>query len=328
MKNQRNSVPDTVSRLVKQAGADTMLQNAKRDGAEFAWVPRGDTCAFCLMLASNGWQHQSRNAMKNGHASHIHANCDCNYVVRFDGKSSVEGYDPDEYLAMYENAEGATWKEKVNSMRREKYAANPEKYREQKRIAYQERQRKQAGKSKDRTVDAATIASENYRMMFRGITDSVTVDDAICHQARGILTHRSGTGLEDLVLLDAETGALILKLDTSTAECMVQYDGAALKVIERAHERGRKIVALHNHPDNLPPSLDDGVSMLTHGYDYGIVVAHDGSVYSFTPPETLFTEQECRTIHNFISYQIQTGGQIEEVWYNMLEEYGMHIERR
>ena len=28
-----------VSRLVKQAGADTMLRNAARDGAEFAWVP-------------------------------------------------------------------------------------------------------------------------------------------------------------------------------------------------------------------------------------------------------------------------------------------------
>ena len=119
LKNKQNTVPATVGRLVKQTGADTMLQNAARDRAQFAWVPMGDTCAFCMMLASRGWQYQSKKAMKNGHAEHIHANCDCEYCIRFDGKSTVEGYDPDRYLEMYENAEGDTWQEKVNAMRRE-----------------------------------------------------------------------------------------------------------------------------------------------------------------------------------------------------------------
>lgn len=118
LKNQQSTVPATVGRLVKQAGADTMLQNAARDRAEFAWVPMGDTCAFCLTLASRGWQRQSRKAAQR-HASHIHANCDCEYCVRFDSRSTVEGYDPDRYLEMYEDAEGSTPQEKINSMRRE-----------------------------------------------------------------------------------------------------------------------------------------------------------------------------------------------------------------
>ena len=116
-------IPQAVSRLVKQAGADTVLENADRDGAQFAWIPAGDTCAFCLMLASRGWQYQSKKAMKNGHAEHIHANCDCQYAVRFVEKGKikggVEGYDPDRYLEMYDSAEGDTWQEKVNAMRRE-----------------------------------------------------------------------------------------------------------------------------------------------------------------------------------------------------------------
>ena len=139
IKNQRSSVPATVSRLVKQAGADTMLRNAERDGAQFAWVPMGDTCPFCLMLASNGWRYMSAKALKNGHAEHIHANCDCEYCVRFDHKSTIEGYDPDKYLAMYENAEGDSWEEKLNSMRREYYKANKDRINEQKRIAYARR---------------------------------------------------------------------------------------------------------------------------------------------------------------------------------------------
>jgi len=114
-----NVVPGAVGRLVKQVGADTVLQNAKRDGAEAAWIPTGDTCAFCITLASRGWQKVSSKSMKNGHAEHIHANCDCTYAVRFDRSTRVEGYDPEEYRAMYDSAEGSDSAEKIKNLRRE-----------------------------------------------------------------------------------------------------------------------------------------------------------------------------------------------------------------
>ena len=127
---------NAVGRLVKRTGADTTLLNAERDGAEFAWVPHGDTCSFCIALASRGWQRMSKAALKGGHAEHIHANCDCTYEVRFDSSMEVEGYDPDEYLRMYNEAEGSSSKDKINAMRREHYAANKEKINAQKRAAY------------------------------------------------------------------------------------------------------------------------------------------------------------------------------------------------
>lgn len=122
IKNKQNTVPATVARLVKQVGADTMLQNAQRDGAQFAWIPSGDTCAFCMTLASRGWRYMSKNAMKNGHAEHIHANCDCTYAVRFDDYSNVQGYDPSKYEKLYYDAPGSTPKERINAMRRAQYA--------------------------------------------------------------------------------------------------------------------------------------------------------------------------------------------------------------
>lgn len=128
-----------VSRLVKRTGADTTLKNAERDRAQFAWVPNGDTCAFCLTLASRGWQYMSKKALKNGHAEHIHSNCDCTYAIRFDKKTQVEGYDPDKYREMYENAEGNTPQERINSMRREQYAARRDEINSEKRIAYRSR---------------------------------------------------------------------------------------------------------------------------------------------------------------------------------------------
>lgn len=139
LKQNPEIVPSAVGRLVKTAGVDTTVNNAIRDRAYFAWVPRGETCAFCLMLASNGWQPASKKALKNGHAEHIHANCDCTYVVRFGNNLEVEGYDPDEYLAMYNNADGTRWQDKLNSMRRDFYAENTEKINAQKRSAYAKR---------------------------------------------------------------------------------------------------------------------------------------------------------------------------------------------
>ena len=119
-----NVMAGAVGRMVKMAGVDTMQQNALRDGAEWAWIPRGDTCAFCLTLASNGWQKASRKAIKNGHAEHIHANCDCTYAIRFSSDVDVEGYDPEALKMMYDDAEGKTPTDKINYLRRQFYAEN------------------------------------------------------------------------------------------------------------------------------------------------------------------------------------------------------------
>ncbi len=146
-------VSSSVGRLVKMAGVDTTMKNALRDGAEWAWIPQGDTCAFCITLASRGWQRASKKAIKNGHAEHIHANCDCTYSIRFDNKTTVEGYTPERYLRMYENADGSTPSERINSMRRETYAQNREKINEQKRDAYAKRKERESSAATEINVD-------------------------------------------------------------------------------------------------------------------------------------------------------------------------------
>ena len=166
----------TVGRLVKRVGADTMLKNAERDHAQFAWIPMGDTCAFCMTLASRGWQYMSKDAMKHGHAEHIHANCDCQYAIRFDEKSTVEGYDPDRYREMYDNAEGGTSQEKINAMRRVKYTENPQKIREQKRDWYARNRRLKYGQASEFTTDRGTIIA---RQVERYGYNSLFVDENI-----------------------------------------------------------------------------------------------------------------------------------------------------
>lgn len=129
-------LPSVCDRLVKQAAADTMLKNARRDGAQWAWVPSGDSCAFCMVLASRGWQDAGRSQLRDGHARHIHANCDCQFMVRFKESTNVEGYHPDVLREIYDSADVTSSREKINSIRRMHYASRKEQINAQKRAAY------------------------------------------------------------------------------------------------------------------------------------------------------------------------------------------------
>lgn len=119
-----------VERLVKQAGADTMLQNAMRDRAEFAWIPDGGACPFCMGIGAEGWKVASARITNGGHAEHIHASCNCEFAIRFDKKSNVAGYNPDEYKkALEEQSE--------QEIRAEQREENADVINEQKRAAYE-----------------------------------------------------------------------------------------------------------------------------------------------------------------------------------------------
>ena len=147
-------ISSAVGRLVKQAGQDTTLQNAKRDGAQFAWIPSGDTCAYCLGLASLGWQTAGKTTLKGGHAEHIHGNCDCAYAVRFNDNTRYAGYDPQEYADRFGMWAGnMPESEELNALRREAYAKNREKINAQKRSAYAKRKERESDKAEEINVN-------------------------------------------------------------------------------------------------------------------------------------------------------------------------------
>ena len=212
-KQSPNNIPGTLARLVKQVGADTTLKNAERDGAQFAWVPHGDTCAFCITLASRGWQYMSKKAMRNGHAEHIHAHCDCEYAVRFDGKSTVAGYDPDKYLEEYYDANGD-----INEMRRKRYAQNKDVINARKRELYASKKAEQLEKLRrsDILISGARItdlnsaeADEFAEMYYEEIrhfsTDSKKIADNLGKEESDIRKIKAYL-FEDDSLIDPDTG--------------------------------------------------------------------------------------------------------------------------
>lgn len=271
-KNQNPAnLPNGVSRLVKRAGADTTLKNAVRDGAEWAWVPHGDTCPFCITLASNGWQKASSKVLKGGHTDHIHANCDCEFAIRFDHNTTVAGYDPEKYLAQY-NAAGGD----INKMRRVNYAANKERINAQKRAAYAARRlREQANRGiLDDIMGGYLLVTEQSIEAVQPFTCRV-LDEA--GQQALARAHRE--------LLQA---AAAHPVGTEVA-CCYGLDMQPLSKIIISGQQGRvripdqdvPYIAAHTHPSGLTfsPSdirrfaLRENMRMLT-------AVGNDGTVYA------------------------------------------------
>lgn len=146
-------VSSAVGRVVKLMAEDTNLYNAIRAKAQVAWVPNGDTCAYCIAKAAEGWHQASHAELKNGHAKHIHSNCDCTFAIRFDKKLNIEGYDYVKYNAMYRDSPGKNSRQKINSLRREFYHENSEKINEQKRIAYAKRKERESSAAEEYDVN-------------------------------------------------------------------------------------------------------------------------------------------------------------------------------
>lgn len=278
-KNQNPAnLPNGVSRLVKRAGADTTLKNAVRDGAEWAWVPHGDTCPFCITLASNGWQKASSKVLKGGHAEHIHANCDCEFAIRFDHKTTVAGYDPEKYLKQYRDAGGD-----INKMRRIDYAARKDAINAQKRAAYAVRkvnksERSYSGGVGSNKADLDYMNSAPYRAKFDSVSDNPALNQSIYKYCKAAVTHQSGDYYEDLSILRMD-GSLVGQT-SSKVRNETQYSRTLNAAVKSAEPYS--LVSLHNHGTNVPPSGADFGSAGEKKYAFGIVACHDGTIYKYS----------------------------------------------
>lgn len=120
-----------VDYVARKSCGDAVVRCAAKDPRKprFARVPQGgETCRFCLMLASRGAVYLTEH--KAGAVNHYHANCDCKVVPDFgDG---IEGYDPDEWYDKWKHPEKhPEIREARNARRRELYREkHPKKQQE------------------------------------------------------------------------------------------------------------------------------------------------------------------------------------------------------
>ncbi|MFS0718857.1 hypothetical protein ABC337_04990 [Arthrobacter sp. 1P04PC] len=112
-------------KYVKQHGRDTIVWNARREGALWARVPTGPkTCSWCLILASRDAVYLSeKSASHRADGSKYHGLCDCQAVPLRRGDEYPPGYLPDDFYDMYsvarDSAGSGDMKEIAAAFRRE-----------------------------------------------------------------------------------------------------------------------------------------------------------------------------------------------------------------
>lgn len=99
----QNAIQDSIRRT----GDANLWRDYERGKAPGKWarVPVGDTCAWCLMLASNGAWYLSKESALGAEGGHYHSDCNCIAVFHADAES-IAGYKKlDEYKGMYYEAD-------------------------------------------------------------------------------------------------------------------------------------------------------------------------------------------------------------------------------
>lgn len=102
---------DVVADQVSRQARDTIVRNLGMetavDNVGYARVPVGDTCAFCIMLASRGFVYTSKKAaVRTRTGEKYHDNCNC-VAVPFHKADTIPGYTDElrKYEQMYFEAD-------------------------------------------------------------------------------------------------------------------------------------------------------------------------------------------------------------------------------
>lgn len=155
------------------------------------------------------------------------------------------------------------------------------------------------GRNKATLINKAYIESGEYRRKFDSITDNSVVNKTLYDCAKAALKHRSGTVYEDMYRIDGDTGKVVISEICSTTEQEIVYSHATKKQMA-LYEKNR-IVAIHTHPNSMPPSAADFNSCYRNGYRLGCVACHDGRVFAYIARQELNEELYSLYIGSYVS---------------------------
>lgn len=148
---------------------------------------------------------------------------------------------------------------------------------------------KHDSKNSHNTVDLEYLKSEEYKNKFKGITGDTKVDEQLYKQSKAMLTHRNGTDKEDMCLINSNTGEIEGRQSNSKSDFGVDYNNSLRDAIN--NNAPYSLISIYNHPTNNPPTGSDLVCNGLHKYKLGLVVTHDGRVFTYKAGKIPFSAE-------------------------------------
>lgn len=138
---------------------------------------------------------------------------------------------------------------------------------------------KHNSKTAENSVDLNYIKSSEYKAKFKGITGNDAVDSQLYSQAVAQLTHRNGSYGEDMTVINCKTGKIEGRQSNSKIENTVEYNHSLNNAVKS--NPPYTLITIHNHPTNNPPTGGDLTSNGSRKYKLGVVVTHNGRVFTY-----------------------------------------------
>lgn len=84
--------------------------------------------------------------------------------------------------------------------------------------------------------------------------------------------------IEDMYWIDGTTGELVASVLDGKTESRIQYTKAIIKAISN----NKNLIAIHTHPNSMPPSATDFNAAFNNSYKKGLIICHNGKVFVYT----------------------------------------------
>lgn len=245
----------------------------------------GLTCTTC---GSHDGEHRPMSEFKPGiTAPPYHPNCRCTTVPYFDDEFDAVG------KRAARGADGKTYHVPGDM----KYADWKEQYIDSPVVVDQTQKITKKNDFNDYSVDRKLVNGKEYHDKFENLTSHKSTNESVYQEAMKMLEHRDGTDLEDIVILDARTGNVIVK---NTLSVRSGQTGLTHEQFEIYQQSSGKKVLLHNHPNGGRLSFTDLKTLFVNDdIKATIAVGHNGMVHIVSNPDrTLDIEKLYESLYN------------------------------
>ena len=128
-------------------------------------------------------------------------------------------------------------------------------------------------------IDLDYINSKDYADKYMKISKDMELNNVIYSKSMDILSSNNSSDTEGLCVISVSNRQVLLNVRGKPDAIGVELNKKQMSIINK-HKND--IIGIHNHPTNLLPNGSDFVAAGARGYQYGIVVTHDGRIYKYS----------------------------------------------
>lgn len=177
----------------------------------------------------------------------------------------------------------------------------------------------------DTTANEGRIKKASWGRRFSEAVPSKKVRRQVVRYARKAVLDNSGTHYESMYLIDGETGAKIAAIDKpgEKIERGIHYTEEFKRKMEEAVQAGRKVIAIHNHPEGYPPSGDDFRKVYENRYSQGFAIGANGQIYAYKNDGVKLTPEICDIMQEEISLLYASGADVDRAYETVYRSHGL-----